>query len=401
MMNKDAIKLFQSSVVPAAKGKHAEQFVHDLAIKTFLTDWCYLNPILPSGRELCDFLVIFDEIAVIWQIKDLKLDQNGKYRKREVDKNLRQLAGAYRQLFTLQAAIELANPRRGKEKFQPNSIKEIYLISALLGEGEDEFSLIEVINDRVIHTFTKDFIQIILSELDTVEDFTRYLRAKEDFLKLNQNFIISGGEEELLTVYLGHNKSFDEFKGATDIFIEEGCWDKFKNSEKYQNKKKEDKISYGWDGIIGRIHEGSGEYEKIARDLARPNRFQRRVLSKAYYEAYVKADQDTIHNIFRRFFVFSGITYCFLFFDRKIPRHHRITTLQGTCYIARGVYKNAKVIGIATEKQASEICSYDFVILDLPSWTKEDQEIMEKAQKDTGILLNPEMTETQENEYPA
>lgn len=75
------------------KGKHAEELVHDLALKTFLTDWCYLNPILPNGKELCDLLVIFDEIAVIWQIKDLKLDRNGKHRKREVDKNLRQLLG--------------------------------------------------------------------------------------------------------------------------------------------------------------------------------------------------------------------------------------------------------------------------------------------------------------------
>jgi hypothetical protein len=386
----------------SAKGKHAEQFVHDLAMKTFLTDWCYPNPILPNGKELCDLLVIFDEVAVIWQIKDLKLDQNGKHRKREVDKNLRQLAGAYRQLFTLQASIELENPRRGKEKFQPNSIKEIYLVSALLGDGETVFSFVEKINDRVIHVFTKDFMQIILNELDTIDDFTGYLRAKEDLIRLNQRFTIYGGEEEFLAVYLGHNRSFDVLKAATDIFIEEGSWDKFKNSEQYQRKKAADKISYGWDGIINRTHEGSGEYEGIARELARPNRFQRRVLSKAYNEAYVKADKDAIHNVFRRFFDFNGITYCFLFADEKIPRDHRKIMLTMACYIARGVHnKNTKVIGIATEKQANRICSYDFVFLDMPYWTKEDQEIMERAQKDTGILLNPEMQERQESEYPS
>jgi hypothetical protein len=36
----------------------------------------------------------------------------------------------------------------------------------------------------------------------------------------------------------------------------------------------------------------------------------------------------------------------------------------------------------------------------MPSWTKEDQEIMQKAQEDTGILLNPEMQERHESEYP-
>ena len=38
------------------KGKNAEKIVHDLASKTFITDWCYLNPMLPSGKELCDLL---------------------------------------------------------------------------------------------------------------------------------------------------------------------------------------------------------------------------------------------------------------------------------------------------------------------------------------------------------
>jgi hypothetical protein len=393
--------LGSNKVNHSAKGKYAEQLVHDLAIKTFLTDWCYLNPILPNGKELCDLLVIFDEIAVIWQIKDLKLDQDGKYRKREVHKNLRQLAGAYRRLFTLKSSIELENPRRGKEKFQPQSIKEIYLISAILGDGETAFSFVEHVDDQIIHIFTKDFMQIILNELDTIDDFTGYLRAKKDLIRLNQRMTILGGEEELLAVYLGHNRSFDVLKDATDIFIDEGAWDKFKNSEKYQNKKKEDKVSYGWDEIINRIHEGSGGYEEIARELARPNRFQRRVLSKAYYEACIKADKDTEHNIFRRFFDFNGITYCFLFADEKMPRDHRNIMLTTACYIARGVHnKNTKVIGIATEKKAKIFSSYDFVFLDMPSWTKEDQEIMQKAQEDTGILLNPEMQERHESEYP-
>jgi len=31
------------------KGKNAEQFVHVLAEKTFLADWCYLNPMRAPG----------------------------------------------------------------------------------------------------------------------------------------------------------------------------------------------------------------------------------------------------------------------------------------------------------------------------------------------------------------
>jgi len=69
------------------KGAKAEEMVQDLANKSFFIDWCYPNPKLPNGKELCDLLIIFDDIAIIWQIKDLKLDANNKYKKAEVEKN--------------------------------------------------------------------------------------------------------------------------------------------------------------------------------------------------------------------------------------------------------------------------------------------------------------------------
>jgi hypothetical protein len=34
-----------------------------------------------------------------------------------------------------------------------------------------------------------------------------------------------------------------------------------------------DRISYGWDSMIDRAHEGSAKYERITRELARPDRF--------------------------------------------------------------------------------------------------------------------------------
>ncbi len=58
------------------KGKNAEKIVHDLALKTFMIDWCYLNPMIKSGKELCDLLVVFDNIVIVWQVKDLKLDRS-------------------------------------------------------------------------------------------------------------------------------------------------------------------------------------------------------------------------------------------------------------------------------------------------------------------------------------
>lgn len=383
------------------KGKNAEKLVHNLALNTFLTDWCYLNPALPSGKELCDLLVVFDDVVVIWQIKDLRLDIQGKYKESQVRKNLRQLCGARRQLFELGTPVELENPRRGKEPFDATTIKEVYLISVLLGKGEEIFSFVEHTRNYTVHVFTRDFTQIVLNELDTISDFIDYLRGKEALLKQNKEFIIFGGEEELLALYLGNSRNFDTLNEATHIIIDQGSWVKFRNGRRHREKKKQDRISYGWDDIINRVHEASPGYEVVARELARPNRFERRSLSKTFFDAYVLADNDETHNLFRRTFAQKGVTYCFLFADDTKPRGYRKGMLTWMCYIARGTYKsNRKVIGIATEKKASPTCSYDFVLLDMPEWTQYNQREMERVQRETGILLNPEISIVHEDEYP-
>ena len=383
------------------KGTTAEKIVHDLATKTFLIDWCFLNPKLSNGKELCDLLVIFDNIAIIWQIKDLKLDKNGFYKKTEVNKNLRQLAGARRQLFELKTPIYLQNIRRSEETFDSSKIKQIFLISVLLGEGEEVFSFEEEIKNNKIHVFTRVFTQIVLNELDTISDFVDYLKAKELFLKTEKSIIIIGGEEEFLAHYLLNNRSFNNFNNSEFIIIKEGSWKNLQNDLVYKAKKQSDKISYSWDDIINRAHEGSEKYEIVARELARSSRFQRRYLSKVFYETHTIAHNAKSGNLYRRIMPTDGITYCFLFHDDPEPRDYRKAMLFVICWIARGMFKeNKKILGIATEIKIQPICSYDFVLIDKPDWTEEDQIKMEQLQKDTGIFVNPVIGYSHEDEYP-
>ena len=383
------------------KGTTAEKVVYDLATKTFLIDWCFLNPKLPNSKELCDLLVVFDDIAIIWQIKDLKLDKNGNYNKTEVDKNLRQLAGARRQLFELKTPIPLKNIRRIEEMFDYSKIKQIFLISVLLGEGEDIFPFTEEIKKNKVHVFTRVFTQIVLNELDTVSDFIDYLKAKELFLDTEKSIIIMGGEEEFLAQYLIDNRSFNSLDESEFVVIKEGLWENFQNDPAYKAKKMADKISYSWDSIINRAHEGSIKYEFVARELARPNRFQRRYLSKVFFEAHIIAHQATEGDLYRRIMPTDGITYCFLFHDDPEPRNKRKAMLFAICWIARGMYKeNKKILGIATEMKIRPVCSYDFVLRDQPEWSEEDQKKIEQFQKDTGIFLNPIIGHAHEDEYP-
>lgn len=384
------------------KGANAEKFVHELAVKSFLLDWCFPNAKFTNGKEICDLLVVFDETAIIWQIKDLKLDQHGQYREAEVKKNLRQLAGARRRLLDLRTPITLTNPRRRPEPFDPACIKRVFLISALMGEGEDFFCPVEEDKQHMIHVFTRDFVEIALRELDTISDFMTYLGRKEEFLAREQSFIISGGEEELLATYLMNNRSFEQLEGADFIHLEGGSWENLQNQPKYQAKKRADQISYGWDSIINRAHEGSSRYELVARELARPNRLDRRLLSKVFSEAHMRAHDDTAHDLYRRILPTNGTTYCFLFLDDPEPRETRKYMLKAICLVARGLFQqNKKVIGIATEKKLRPICTYDFCLTDIPSWSEDCQSRMEELQRRLGLFLNPEVGYAREDEYPS
>ncbi|MDR0579853.1 MAG: hypothetical protein LBG21_04550 [Campylobacteraceae bacterium] len=77
------------------QGVDAENYIEELANKAFFKDWCFKNPRLPNGKELCDLLVVFDDVVIIFQVKSLKLHEDtGKYNKSDVEKNIKQLGGA-------------------------------------------------------------------------------------------------------------------------------------------------------------------------------------------------------------------------------------------------------------------------------------------------------------------
>lgn len=384
------------------KGKLAEDVVQFLAEKTFLTDWCYKNPTIEVGKELCDLLIVFGDIAIIWQIKDLRLDDEGQYNKSEVEKNLRQLSGAHRALLGTDKHVELSNPRRGKEIFDPKQIKQVFLISALMGEGEGYFSPMEEINGLSVHVFNREFTQIALNELDTIKDFVTYLYTKEKFLlETKTQITVLGGEKELLAFYLLNGRSFDRLSKSDKVVLDEGAWKHINKKPEFLAKKRADEISYAWDGMISRAHEGgSPTYEVIAREMAALNRFDRRFLTKAFLDAW-SISQSKNEDMYRRYFEVGDTTYCFLYMDDPEPRERRKQILFEMCYVARGKFhKNIKVLGIATEKKIELECSYDFCLLDKPIWSNHDKENVKKLQEQSGLLVSPERKMVHEDEYP-
>jgi hypothetical protein len=378
------------------KGAKAEKVIHDLSMKTFFTDWCYPNPPRPDSKELCDLLVVFDDTAIIWQIKDLKVDEKGRYKQADVDKNIRQLSGARRLLFDLKTPVKLSNPRRGEELFDPSKIKHVHLISVLMGEGEGPLPFMDSIRDYKVHVFTRDFADIVLNELDTITDFTAYLTAKESIS--NAQIIIYEGEENLLAEYLYSGRTFDRIKSHNLIMIDDSIWPAIQAKPEFIAKKALDKVSYGWDSMIDRAHEGSKQYERLARELARPDRFTRRVLSQAFFDAYGELVSSD-HELLRRYMPLADTSYCFLIAnDDEYPAARRRKMLGLMCEVARGLPPmNKRVIGVATGKGNR---TYDFAFLYIETWTVALEERKKEIQQKTRIFVSPRVTHEGADEYP-
>lgn len=387
------------------KGKNAEELVQFFANRSFFVDWCYPNPKLNNGKELCDLLIVFGETVIIWQIKDLKKQADGKYSSGKVEKNLRQLLGAKRTLFDLKEKIILENPRRGKEEFDPTDIKNIYLISALVGEGEDYFSFVESIKNSQIHIFDKSFVEIILNELDTISDFTEYLHQKEKFIQSNPELIrLYGGEEELLAYYLNNQRNFDKLTDKSFITIQEGCWEQFTKNPQFLNKKREDAKSYFWDFLIDQAYLGKEQsYERIIREMAISNRFNRRMLSERFLEGREKSQSLLkTHNFFKRTSPQDGITYCFVY-SKTGDRKKRLNLLLELCLATRSHYKqNKKVLGIATEMGVNRKNSFDFCLLNFEdsNWSEKEEQVAKQVIEKYNLFKDYQEYRIDEEEYP-
>jgi len=78
----------------------------------------------------------------------------------------------------LKTPVTLINSRRGKEIFDPEVIKRVFMVSVLTGESGD-IECYEVLAKGIVHVFDREFTEIVMNELDTIADLSQ---RKKDFI---------------------------------------------------------------------------------------------------------------------------------------------------------------------------------------------------------------------------
>jgi hypothetical protein len=453
-----------------------EQYLQRLCESSFLSLWSYAGLSRDQktggkgdGKELCDLLVVCGDDVLIFSDKAYKFPDTGNIKldwsrwfKRAIQKSAEQAWGTGRWLkahperifldpaCTQEFPIDLPTPERMRihyivvahnisarcAKHFPRSSGTLMFDSLLPAKPylQDQDKIEPFVlgwmdsNRPFVHVLDDESLNILLDARDTITDFVEYLRWKEEFLqsaKEREARVLYCGEEDLLADYL---LTFDGTKHGlvlTDepidlVFIEEGRWKDFLDSEQRSAQVKADKESYFWDYIIERFNHNIlagtsydrvtpfiADREKAVRMLALETRVHRRVLARRLLDALRETAPD-----FRAVKVTApegrdGTYFCFLLLPRhtmpeETYRQIRGEHLEALLRITKLVFPKAlDIVGFATESGPDTTNrSEDVMYLDARGWTDEEQEHATELQKQFKFLIDIKMRSAQEHEFP-
>ena len=234
----------------------SEQYVTNLCKTSFLPFWNFPNPIGKKNKELCDVLVVCGNYVLIISVKDIRVSNHSdkkvqyeRWVKKAVEDSAKQIYGAERFLKT--ANNVFAKNRTNKISLPPVSQRIIFRIAIAFG-SDSTFPLpYGDFGQGFVHVFDEETTSILLTELDTIADFTRYLTDKVQFLK-GKYFSIPK-ESDFLAFYIQTGLDVDE--KVDSIVSDGGLWESYVESEEYVEWQRLLPQSKIWDYMIAQLHD--------------------------------------------------------------------------------------------------------------------------------------------------
>lgn len=279
-----------------------------------------------------------------------------------------------------------------------------------------------------IHVFNMATLDVVMSELDTITDFTKYLNARADIIRSGR-LSLSPSEAELVANYIlmigpdGEHRfpMISDVKGAyadadAAIAFVQGEYAYLIRSPEYQRRKMANRISYEWDRLIALFTRGvlndtqfrildtdpTAELaEQALRIMAREDRLQRRVLAEAIIGArealetqkmgrlariVVTRERSTGEKIAYVFLVLAGANTM----AQEDYRRVRATMLQTYCLAVLHDDRDLKLcVGIAVMAISDSGESEDLVAYPQQEWPPELIEDLRVDRENFEVLQKP------------
>ncbi|MCL6218635.1 hypothetical protein [Zunongwangia pacifica] len=373
----------------------SEKYVADLCEKSFLPFWSFPNPLGKKDKELCDVLVVCGSTILLISVKDIQVSshkdksiQYSRWVKKAVDDSIQQLYGAERFLKNVDD-VTLKN-RTTKVALPDKNERTIYRIAIAFGSDYDFPLPMGMNNKGFVHIFDEQSTATIISELDTITDFTRYLTAKEKFL--SSNHMLLPEETDFFALYIQTGLEFDY--PVDSIAGSGGLWESYIKSEDYSDWRKRIAPSFIWDYMINQLHayhikdetndQQIQDLENAIRIINLEDRINRTELGLALDDAIKKK------SIGRMLLPQPGANHMYVFMPLTQKNWEgKERELELRCIVAR--YLNPSVItviGLAFGSNGKDESVYDICYHYIPEVSDDFVKHAKEIQKELGYFKN-------------
>ncbi|MEO6174925.1 MAG: hypothetical protein ABIP27_07225 [Flavobacterium circumlabens] len=223
--------------------------------KIFLPFWSFANPIGKKGKELCDVLVVCGNIIIIISVKDIRVAENNdalvqyeRWVKKAIHDSIDQIHGAERYLRGVDEVL-LKN-KRTNVKLPDKKNREIHRIAIAFGSPANFPLPTGEFDKGYVHVFDETSTSTIITELDTIVDFTNYLTAKRKFVA--NKTLLMANEVDFLAYYIQTGLEDDIPSNA--VISGENLWNDYINSNEYAKWQDDVRVSYIWDDMLHHVH---------------------------------------------------------------------------------------------------------------------------------------------------
>lgn len=374
----------------------SERYVANLCQKSFLPFWNFPNPVGKKNKELCDVLVVCGNYILIISVKDIRMsnhsDENVRYErwvKKAIEDSAKQIYGAERFLKTADEVY--AKNRTNKISLPPKGERIIFRIAIAFG-SDNTFPLpYGDFSQGFVHVFDEESTSILLSELDTITDFTKYLTDKVQFLK--GKYFSMPKESDFLAFYIQTALDVDE--KVDSIVSDGGLWDSYIESEEYSEWQNLLPQSYIWDYMIAQLHnyhitiettdEHRNELEEAIRVINQESRINRIELGGILDNAIQRKSSA------RMLRPLKDANHCYVFMPLTSKNWEgKEKELELRCIVARMENPSVeKVIGIGFGNNSNGQDVYDICAHYIPEMSEEFIARAKEVQNELGYFKKP------------
>lgn len=381
----------------------SERYVASLCQKSFLPFWNFPNPVGKKNKELCDVLVVCGNYVIIISVKDIRMsnhsDENVRYErwvKKAIEDSAKQIYGAERFLKTVNEVY--AKNRTNKISLPPKNERIIFRIAIAFGSDNTLPLPYGDFSQGFVHVFDEESTSILLSELDTITDFTKYLTDKVQFLK--GKYFSMPKESDFLAFYIQTGLDIDE--KVDSIVSDGGLWDSYIESDEYAEWQELLPQSNIWDYMITQLHhyhiseettdERRNEFEEAVRVINQESRINRIELGGILDNAIERKLSA------RMLRPLKDANHCYVFMPLTSKNWEgKEKELELRCIVARMENPNVeRVIGIAFGNNGDGQDIYDICAHYIPEMTKEFVARAKEVRDELGYFKNPTISNSKE-----